>query len=100
MKVDSLQNRNAGLRPGVKRSDFPTRRVGDRRSVPRMATVHKGLKMYSSVLQAVVLLGILSLNGLLVSCCTHPATRQGAQIERIQNGVQLNSGTLHVKVQF
>jgi alpha-D-xyloside xylohydrolase len=37
---------------------------------------------------------------LLVSCCTHPATPQGAQVQRIQNGVLLSNGDLHVKVQF
>jgi hypothetical protein len=37
---------------------------------------------------------------LLVSCCTHPAAPPAAQVQRFQNGVLLNNGNLHVKVQF
>jgi alpha-D-xyloside xylohydrolase len=98
--MNPLQNRNAGLRPGVLGNPISSRRVGDRHSIPRMATVRKGRNMYSSALPTVVLLGALCLNVLLVSCRTHPAAPTDAQVQRVPNGVLLNTGNLHVKVQF
>ena len=58
------------------------------------------MKTNSSILQAGVLLGAFCLSVLLVSCRTQPTPPPETQIQRIQNGVQLNTGDLHVKVQF
>jgi alpha-D-xyloside xylohydrolase len=58
------------------------------------------MKLYFSIPRAVVLLAAIGLNGLLVSCCTHPAAPPAPQVQRVQNGVLLNTGNLHVKVQF
>jgi len=65
------------------------------------------MKIYSSILRVTVLSGILCLSILSISCRTQPALSQAAkaktsiaQTRRIQNGVLLNTGNLHVKVQF
>ena len=58
------------------------------------------MKTYVPALRAAVLFGAVCLNILLVSCRTQPAATQTAQVQRVQNGVQLNTGNLHVKVQF
>ena len=57
-------------------------------------------KQLSFVFRAASLFSASCLNVLLVSCCTHPAVLPAAQVQHIQNGVLLNTGDLHVKVQF
>ena len=65
------------------------------------------IKMFSFVLRTTVLFSVLCLNFLLVSCQTQPsapkdaqAKPQQSQIQHIQNGIQLRTGDLNVKVQF
>ncbi len=58
------------------------------------------MKMHFFGLRSVILLGAFCLNVLLVSCRTGPVVPPGAQVQRIQNGVVLNTAALHVKVQF
>jgi alpha-D-xyloside xylohydrolase len=64
------------------------------------------IKMFSFVPKATVLLSILCLDLLLVSCQTKssvsktPPVNQPLPVQRIQNGVQLNTAALNVKVQF
>jgi alpha-D-xyloside xylohydrolase len=65
------------------------------------------MKLFSFTPQMTVVSGVLCLNLLLVSCQTKPAAPKDArgkpppsQARRLQNGVQLNTGDLNVKVQF
>ena len=65
------------------------------------------MKIFSLAPRATVLFGVLGLSILLVSCQTKPAAFKGepataplSQAQRIQNGVQLKTGDLNVKVQF
>ena len=58
-------------------------------------------------LRAAILFSFLCLNVLLVSCQTKPSAPKDAQaqqppspVQRVQNGVQLNTAALNVKVQF
>lgn len=58
------------------------------------------MKTNSSVFRAAGLWAAICLGVLLVSCRTQPSTPKVAQMQPIQNGVQINTGALKVKVQF
>ena len=59
------------------------------------------IKMHSSALRVMALLGLVGLSLGLVSCQTQsPSWRNMSPVQHIQNGVQLHTATLNVKVQF
>src|ERR1017187_10734070 len=64
------------------------------------------MKTYSSALRATAWFSFICLSLVLVSCQTNsptsqpPPVNQPLPVQRIQNGVQLNTAALNVKVQF
>jgi len=65
------------------------------------------IKMFPFAPRTTVLFSVFCMNFLLVSCQTKPSAPKDAQaqqppspVQRVQNGVQLNTAALNVKVQF